>query len=86
MAPGGEVEVSWNRPANNAYRDDDLMVDADGSYQIWVTDTRGRESYLAQGSNTQRFSLPNDISGIIKLRLKGDNRRSITLYSIAGRR
>jgi len=86
MVPNGEVEVGWARPANNVWREDDLLINADGVYQVWITDTRGVETYLAQGSGTQQFAFPNNISGVTRVRIKSDSRRPVTIYSIAGRR
>ncbi|HWP49432.1 MAG TPA: hypothetical protein VNM22_19900 [Candidatus Limnocylindrales bacterium] len=86
MPPNGEIEVSWNRPITNVWGEDDLLIDADGSYQVWITDTRGREVFLGQGINTQRFALPGDVTAVSRVRVKADSRRSVTIYSIAGRR
>lgn len=86
MSSRGEIEVRWNQPTSNVPRANDLIVNAEGSYQVWVTDRRGQEIYLGPGSGTRQFDLPGYVSGIIRARIVSDGQRPATIYAIAGRR
>ncbi len=87
LAPLGEVEVKWNSPIRNLWKKEEFFIEADGEYEIYVSDSRGMESLIGRRSGPQGIDLPQDMLDTATVRIRNHNmNRPVMLYSIAGRR
>jgi len=87
LAPLGEIEVKWLSPIQNVWKKEEFFVEADGEYEVYVSDSRGMESLIGRRSGPQGFDLPQDMIDATTVRIRNHNgNRPIMIYSILGRR
>lgn len=87
LAPLGELEVLWNSPIKNEWKTEEFLIEAEGEYEIYASDSRGIENFIGRRAGTQGIDLPQDMLDAARVRIRNHNgNRPIVIYSIAGRR
>ncbi len=87
LMPLGEIEVKWNSPVKNEWKQEEFQVAADGDYEVYASDSRGMENFIGRRAGSQSIDLPQDMIDAARVRIRNHNgNRAITIYAIAGRR
>jgi hypothetical protein len=87
LMPLGEIEVKWNSPIQNIWKKEEFLIEAEGEYEVYTSDSRGMESLIGRRSDTQGIDLPQDMLDAATVRIRNHNtNRPVIIYSIIGRR
>ena len=87
VIPLGEVEVKWNSPIKNEWKQEEFHIEAQGEYEIYVSDSRGMENFIGRLAGAQSIDLPQNMTDASKVRIRNhNNNRPVTIYTIVGRR
>jgi hypothetical protein len=87
LMPLGEIEVKWNMPIKNVWKQEEILIEAEGEYEVHVSDSRGMESLIGRRVGTQSIDLPQDMIDAATVRIRNHNmNRPVIIYSIVGRR
>jgi hypothetical protein len=87
LMPLGEIEVKWNIPIKNIWKQEEFLIEAEGEYEVHVSDSRGMESLIGRRVGTVGIDLPQDMIDAATVRIRNHNmNRPVIIYSIVGRR
>lgn len=87
MAPLGEIEIKWNSPIKNEWKQEEFHIEADGEYEIFASDSRGMENFIGRRAGAQSIDLPQNMVDAAKVRIRNhNNNRPVVIYTIVGRR
>ena len=87
LVPLGEMEIKWNSPIKNEWKQEEFHIEAEGEYEIFASDSRGMENFIGRRAGSQSIDLPQNMIDAAKVRIRNHNsNRPITIYTIVGRR
>ena len=87
LTPIGDIEVKWQTPIKNEWKQAEFHIQADGEYEIYATDSRGMENFIGRKVGAQSVDLPQNMTDVARVRIRNhNNNRPILIYGIAGRR
>ncbi len=87
LTPLGEIEIKWQTPIKNEWKQAEFHIQADGEYEIYATDSRGMENFIGRKVGAQSVDLPQNMTDVTRVRVRNhNNNRPILIYAIAGRR
>ena len=87
LVPLGEMEIQWNSPIKNEWKQEEFHIEADGEYEIFASDSRGMENFIGRRAGAQSIDLPQNMVDAAKVRIRNHNsNRPVVIYAIVGRR
>ncbi len=87
LIPLGEIEVKWNTPIKNEWKNEEFHIEAEGEYEIYVSDNRGMENLIGRRAGSLSIDLPQNITDLTRVRIRNhNNNRPVMIYAIRGRR
>ncbi len=86
LTPLGEIEIRWNSPIKNEWKQEEFHIEADGEYEIFAGDSRGMENFIGRRAGAQSIDLPQNMVDAAKVRIRNhNNNRPVVIYAIVGR-
>ena len=86
LAPLGEIEVKWQTPIKNEWKQEEFHIEADGGFEIYAVDSRGMENFIGRKAGAQSVDLPQNMMDVARVRLRNYNTNlPVVIYAIAGR-
>jgi hypothetical protein len=86
LAPLGEIELRWHQPIQNAWKQEEFLIQAEGEYEVYASDSRGMETLIGRRSGTQSIDLPQDMIDAATVRIRNHSgNRPVMIYAIVGR-
>ena len=87
LTPLGEIEVKWNSPIKNEWKQDEFHIEAEGEYEVYASDNRGMENFIGRRAGVQNIDLPQNMIDAARVRIRNHNHnRPVIIYTIVGRR
>ena len=87
LIPLGEIEVKWNTPIKNEWKNEEFHIEAEGEYEIYAGDNRGMENFIGRRAGSQSIDLPQNMTDLTRVRIRNhNNNRPVLIYAIRGRR
>lgn len=87
LIPLGEIEVKWNTPIKNEWKNEEFHIEAEGEYEIYASDNRGMENFIGRRAGSLSIDLPQNMTDLTRVRIRNHNtNRPIMIYAIFGRR
>ncbi len=87
LPPLGEIEVKWNAPIKNEWKQEEFHIEANGDYEIYASDSRSMENFIGRRAGPQNIDLPQNMREVVRVRIRNHNdNRPVLIYAIAGRR
>lgn len=87
LMPLGEIEVKWNTPIKNEWKNEEFHIEAEGEYEIYASDNRGMENFIGRRAGSLSIDLPQNMTDLTRVRIRNhNNNRPVLIYAILGRR